>query len=198
MKKVLSLLILLLIVNTFSEESKKKVYLLNVSNEEIPSLKLVESADLNLSDKFIADFKIVEEKIEGRERWLKVIFSKGDEKNAPYGKCKFGVNKPKVNNWSDYEVVKFEVYNPQDIPIKIDFMVREKNKPFSYADRFDTSLVIPPKKKSIQKIYLQGATNNNNEPFDLKNIYEWFIGIHNIGDEPIILYFGDIELSFEE
>ncbi len=175
----------------------KKVYLLNISKGEKPDLKLVEKEDLSLLDLYIADFSIVNEKIENRDKWLKVIFSKGTEKNKPYGKCKFGVNKPKINDWSNYEIIKFEVYNPQNNPVKIDFIVREKKHPFSYGERFDTSLIIPPG-KSIQKVYIQGATNNNRESFDLKNIYEWFIGVHNLGDTPITLYFGDIELTFDE
>ena len=196
MKKILMLINLtgLLVSNLIQAE--KKVYLLNITSGESPSPKLVEKSDLSLSDQFVADFNIVEEKMGDRTKWLKVVFSKGKEENAPYGKCKFGINKPKINNWDDWEIIKFEVYNPQNFPVKVDFIVREGKFPFSYAERFDTPLVIPPG-KSIQKIYIQGATNNNNDPFNLKDIYEWYIGVHNLKEEPIILYFGDIELSCE-
>lgn len=195
MKGIFIFLILLGLTNyTFCEV--KKTYLLKITEGEKPDNKLVESEDLKLSEKFIAEFQIVEEKIGERDKWLKVIFSKGGEENKPYGKCKFGDNQPKVYNWDEWEIIKFDVYNPNKNPIKLDFIVREKKNPFSYKDRLDISFVVGPG-KSTQKLYIQGATNNSGEPFDLKNIYEWFIALHEIGDEPIILYFGDIELTFE-
>jgi hypothetical protein len=193
--KGIILLIFLSLIQLILSNTETKVYLLDVSKGEKPNSKLVEKEDLSLSDKFIADFEIVNEKIDNQEKWLKVVFSKGGEENLPYGKCKFGVNRPKISDWSSWEKIKFTVYNPNNRIVILDFSLRDKEHPFSYAGRFDTSVVIPAG-KSKQEIFLQGITNNNREPFNIKNIFEWYFAIHNLSEETV-LYFGDIELTNE-
>ncbi|OGF50651.1 MAG: hypothetical protein A2231_07905 [Candidatus Firestonebacteria bacterium RIFOXYA2_FULL_40_8] len=177
---------------------ENKEYLISFSAGELTSPKLLEDADMSISDKYVCKTELTKENAEKGKKLLKVTLTKG--------KGKFGVTNPEKEDWSKWDSLKFKVFNPQDFTIRMNFVAREKDRGYGpagsgpdndWASRSDSSVMIKSGWNDLTLDLTTFATNGAKENFNMKRILEWSFCGGSDEAPAIFLFFSDLEFSNE-
>ncbi|OGF50949.1 MAG: hypothetical protein A2231_06655 [Candidatus Firestonebacteria bacterium RIFOXYA2_FULL_40_8] len=170
---------------------EKKEYAVIFSSGELPSAKLLESADLSVSDKYVCKYELTTENAEVGKNVLKATLTRK--------KDKFGVLNPKNPDWNKWDGFKCKVYNPQDFSIKLSFVVRDRDLGYGkpggndWDARCDITKVISPGWNELEIDFTILSINDAKDYINVKKILEWSFSGYSLDNELAILYYTDIE-----
>lgn len=120
---------------------------------------------------------------------LKVIF--------PAGKYP-GLNiwKPKPSDWSGFDTLKFDVYNPQGEVVRFGILLKDEQGD-SYADRYDGYFAFKPGENNFELNITGLKTNNKKRQIQLDKIKELTIFLFEPKNETT-LYLDNVRLEREK
>jgi hypothetical protein len=81
----------------------------------------------------------------------------------------------KHNNWSGYQALCFEVYNPSPDTLKLILRIDDKKEALEYSDRYNKAFLIKPGANSLKIPLNSLVTSEIKRPLALKNIYRFLI-----------------------
>jgi len=112
---------------------------------------------------------------------LKVVFAPGDS---------FGDRVAKVEDWTPFIALAFDVFNPSEVDVRLTFTLKHR-RTTSYQTRVDAPFTLKPGKNSV-RLGVDELRNVNGSAPDLKAVQRWYIACVQ-GKTPT-LYFGDLRL----
>lgn len=96
-------------------------------------------------------------------------------------------------DWSGYQELSFDIYNPQEIPIRIGVRVDDQKKYPGFKDRYNKGFVLNPGINQIHIPFDTLVTSGDGRYLDLKKIYRFFIFMAR-PDKRTVLYLDYIRL----
>jgi hypothetical protein len=106
----------------------------------------------------------------------------------------FGDRVAKVSNWTVFQSVRFNAFNPSAKKIELLLTVKHQFTT-SYANRVDVPITLAPGRNEV-KLPIAEMENTNHTPPDLANVKRWYIA--SAVKVPVPLYFGDIYLESDD
>ncbi|MFT4548629.1 MAG: hypothetical protein ACI8XO_004881 [Verrucomicrobiales bacterium] len=152
--------------------SSSSATLLNVSGGAIPN----DTGSGGLTKMSIQELDALGDKA------LKVDFAAGDS---------FGDRSSKVKNWTAFESIQFQIFNPGNSKAILEFNVKH-SRTSSYQTRVVWPIELKPGKNAVA-IPIGELTNVNGSSPDLAKVIRWYIAC-GAGETPT-LYFRDIRLD---
>jgi len=173
------LTVVALVFCVISAANAKKLYIMNFEKGDMPS-------DGTMGT-------LTEENTDKTNKMMLKVATEGGKS------IYFGEWGAKKGNWSDYELLKFKIFNPQKDIVRITMNIgdAESQKAWDYNNRAQLTFVCRPG-ASEQEVQIQGTATNSGRAIELKAIKIWNMTLQPTGNKDTTLYFGNIYLETEE
>jgi len=123
----------------------------------------------------------LEEKAELGGIALKAVFAAGSS---------FGETRPKLTDWSGFESLKFDAFNPSKDILAAGLTIKHRGTK-DYPTRVDVPLMLKPGKNSLDVRLADMANVDGSRP-DLSFVKHWYLACNTAG---AMAYFGDFSLA---
>ncbi|MBF0522903.1 MAG: hypothetical protein HQL24_07620 [Candidatus Omnitrophica bacterium] len=130
--------------------------------------------------------EIVSNKFCAEGKCLEVVYPKGgypglEAKNLPA-------------DWSGFDTLKFEVFNPENFVVNFGVLIKDIPGGHSYANRYDGQFAFKPGMNDFSLDIKSLKTNNKSRPMDIHQVMDLVIFLVNPGQNTT-LYFDNIRLE---
>ncbi len=105
----------------------------------------------------------------------------------------FGTSNSRKKDWTGFRFVKFHAFNPQDKPVELYLMTRDKHT-VDWNTRADIPFTLQPGANNVVLDLATLKRNRSDLPVDMTSMNQWYIASETKG---IVAYFGSIALEGE-